>query len=310
MKLWVSIVTMALVSGSLPCIGEMLRVKSQVTVSSDSVYLSDLLIALPGDISDFVVTRAPRVNQTKVIESSVLTKILSERYAKLMTVPEVDISIERAQQTVRGQTIDHTVRSYISQRWNLAPNARLTSRSAPPEMSVPTGRVDIQVTSVRPVHAAENFKAWVDVSVDDQWYQSLVLDYHLEEPVDVFATVKNLEAGDILGTGSVRTITTNRFALGCEPVTTITDHSSLHVDVPIGMPLCQGDLSNHYLVRKGESFSVNIGVGAVELEVRLIATSDAKEGEILEATRLEEPESIFHVVFMDGSPRLVNEEVL
>lgn len=293
---------------SFPGNGEALEVRRQVTVATDTIYLSDLLALPTNDMVDFIVARAPRINQRKVINSSDLATLVQRRYPDTQITPDVEIHIERASQAVSYHQISQAVTEFVTQQWGIPLNhgAELTGRNMPQEVMVPRGALEVKVKSIRPHSAAADFKAWVDIHVANQWYQTLVLDYHIEKTVLALTAAEDIQAGTGLTEGLLRTLPVNRLEIECEPLTSLPNAAQTNVDISVGRPLCREYLSSFFSVKKGQAFPVSIQVGSVGLEVQLIAEENAVEGKVIEATRSGHPEQHFQVVFVDGSPRLVN----
>ncbi len=312
MKTFTGLIVIAVLSTHLAFAGEVLRVHSHVSVSKDMVYLSDLLVAPNDNIVDFMVTRAPRVAQVKVLKHSDLAAVLGNRYPGVQLMPSTDIRVERAYQIIERDRINLKVMDYIAHQWAhaLESNATLTGRFTPDEFPVPTGDVDIQIKSIRPHEANSDFTAWVDIRVNDQWYQTLALDYYLEQPINALAPYSNAVKGTEVTTDTVNIVSVNRLDLECEPVTRLPEGAKFNTAVEQGKPLCLTDLDTYYTVREGEAFMVMIEVGAVGLEVQLIAKDDAIDGEVIDAIRSEMPDQPYQVVFEGGSPRIINKEMM
>lgn len=289
-----------------------LSLKTEAVVDQPFVYLQDIIEhPVPHELAHIRVSRAPRVAQIQVIDAAYVARLISEQTTDVKLDAASSVKVSRRSQTISSTEIISALSTTLSERWHTTPSTLIIhSKFGQREFHIPFGDVDVRIASFSPQLPSSDVRAWVEIRVNDQHYQTHTLSFNVEWPTPALILNKPVSLGSVVEPDDVTPITLDKLSTNCELAETVlAGQIALH-DLTSHSALCRRSIGGPFAVARGEEIDLMIDVGAVTLTLPVIAQSFAQIGDIITVIRPYQPDTELLVEVIQSGALLVKKDTL
>jgi len=271
------------------------RLKPLALVHQRQVALHDIAEVSGSDeeavrqLGSVQLTRAPRLGYTEQLSLEAIRRVVRARFGEgdeaIVWEGGKAVKIETAAVPYDGRlvveaAIDQVRRTLPARRYQ---RVEIRPEGAPPAISLPAGEVSLHARDIALAKLARSrVGVWVDVALDGEFYRSVIVSLRLELIGAALVARRDLPRGHIASAEDFESRQIDLAALPTEAAATDSVAGRrLSRPVSAGDVLVQASLEDLLAVGAGDTVTLRLSNGAVQIESQARALSAGAVGQIV-----------------------------
>ena len=274
-----------------------LVVPSQITVASERVMLGDLVGGNDdAKLSQRFLCKAPGPGEVVALTGDFVRTRFKQAGMRDISVPDT-VEILRSSMMVPATRIRNEIIGKLKHA-AAGHNIEIEFRSGLRDVSVPKGRVELQVEVKKALPSRGRMMVPVTVLVNGERVDNLYVDVEIVASVMVFVAKQNLARGKVLGKHHVEQKSVPLTEVRGAPCKSIDEiiGSRTSRSIQYGRIITRGVIEAAPLVKKGDVVTITVDSGLLQVRAFGIAQKDGADGAVIPVVNVDSQQKIFATV--------------